>query len=65
MAGGMVPPGLSKGLAMNFPKIDIAALPGLDTLTGVFGSIASTVQSADSDDNTVLIMTYLYEVLGG
>ncbi|WP_176399827.1 hypothetical protein [Novosphingobium sp. B 225] len=47
---------------MNLPKIDIAALPELDTLTGVFGSLAHQVQAV-SDDTIIIVMAFLYEAL--
>jgi hypothetical protein len=48
---------------MNLPKIDISALPDLDTLTGVFGSLAGPIQAMESDDTVVIIMTFIYDVL--
>jgi hypothetical protein len=53
----------NRGSAMNLPKIDISALPDLDTLTGVFGSLANPIRAMESDDNVVIIMTYVYDVL--
>lgn len=47
---------------MNLPKIDISALPDLDTLTGVFGSLVHQVQ-ANSDDSYIVVMAFLYEQL--
>jgi hypothetical protein len=55
----------TQGNAMNLPKIDLSALPDLDTLTGVFGSLANPLQAAGSDDSVVIIMVYIYEILGG
>ena len=48
---------------MNLPKIDISALPDLDVLTGVFGSLHHKVLSGGSDDFIVILMTFLYEIL--
>jgi hypothetical protein len=48
---------------MNLPKIDLSALPDLDTLTGVFGSLAHLGRIAESDDTILLLMTFLYELL--
>lgn len=48
---------------MNLPKIDVSALPDLDTLTGVFGSLAHPAQALQSDDSVVIIMVFIYEVL--
>lgn len=48
---------------MNLPTIDISALPDLDKLTGVFGSIAHPAQAMSSDDTIVIIMAFLYEIL--
>lgn len=48
---------------MNLPKLDVSALPDLDTLTGVFGSLASPAQALQSDDSVIVIMTFVYEIL--
>lgn len=48
---------------MNLPKIDISTLPDLDTLTGVFGSVSSSLQAQSSDDSIVVIMTFVYDIL--
>ena len=48
---------------MKLPKIDISALPDLETLTGVFGSLANPIRAMESDDSVVVIMTYVYDVL--
>jgi hypothetical protein len=37
-------PAANWGIAMNLPKIDISALPDLDTLTGMFGSLANPLR---------------------
>ena len=48
---------------MNLPKIDVLALPDLDSLTGVFGSLAHPAQALQSDDSIIMIMTFIYDVL--
>lgn len=48
---------------MNLPKIDISALPDLDTLTGVFGSLVHPARAIESDDSVIIIMVFVYEVL--
>lgn len=48
---------------MNLPKIDLSALPDLDTLTGVFGSLAAPAQATGSDDTIVVLMVFIYEIL--
>ena len=53
----------NRGSAMKLPKIDISALPDLETLTGVFGSLANPIRAMESDDSVVVIMTYVYDVL--
>ena len=53
---------LQRGSAMNLPKIDIAALPDLDLLTGLFGSVVDAVRVQSSDDTLVILMTFLYEL---
>lgn len=47
---------------MNLPKIDLSSLPDLDTLTGVFGSLAHQAQ-ATSDDTIIIVMAFLYDTL--
>ncbi|MGE8143093.1 hypothetical protein ACQKOE_14045 [Novosphingobium sp. NPDC080210] len=49
---------------MNLPTIDISALPDLDTLTGLFGSVANPAQAMSSDDTIFFLMVFLAEVLG-
>ncbi|MCZ8173099.1 MAG: hypothetical protein O9272_15300 [Brevundimonas sp.] len=48
---------------MNLPKLDVSSLPDLDTLTGVFGSLANPAQALQSDDSVIVIMTFIYEIL--
>lgn len=45
---------------MNLPKIDIASLPGIDQVTGLFGSLVAT--GGKMDDTIVVIMVYVYDV---
>jgi len=47
---------------MNLPKIDLSALPDLDVLTGVFGSLAHPAQALATDDTIVSLMVFVYEV---
>ena len=48
---------------MNLPKIDIASLPDLDTLTGIFGSLKHwDLALAASNDLIIVLMVYLYEI---
>ena len=47
---------------MELPKIDIASLPGLETATGLFGSL-SAGSGPSVDDRIVVIMVYLYELV--
>ena len=44
---------------MKLPKIDLSALPDLDTLTGMFGSL--TYQLPGHDDTVVILATFVYE----
>ena len=44
---------------MKWPKIDLSALPDLDTLTGLFGSLGETT---GHDDTIVILATYAFEV---
>ena len=41
---------------MNLPKIDLASLPDLDTLTGMFGSMRH-----QGGDQIVVLATVVYE----
>jgi hypothetical protein len=52
----------TKGLIMNLPIIEIAALPDLDTLTGIFGSLANP-GNLRVDDAWIDVMVYIYEVI--
>ena len=44
---------------MKLPKIDLSALPDLDVMTGLFGSL---VRDPGGDDTIVIIMTYIYDM---
>lgn len=44
---------------MKLPKIDLASLPDLDTLTGVYGSVKSALGM--HDDTIIVMATMLYE----
>ena len=46
---------------MNFPKIDLSALPDLQTLTGAFGSLLTPGKIDGSDDSMIVMMVYIYE----
>jgi len=48
---------------MNLPKLDVFTLPDLDTLTGVFGSLAHPAQALQSDDTLVILMVYIYDII--
>lgn len=48
---------------MDLPMIDLASLPDLDTLTGVFGSMVNKARAGGSDDTIVILMTFIYELL--
>lgn len=50
---------------MNLPKIDLSALPDLDTLTGMFGSLAGPLQVIESDDTVVIVMVMIYDIIHG
>ncbi len=45
---------------MALPTLDLSALPDLETLTGVFGSVR---QLADQDDSIVILATFMYEAV--
>lgn len=47
---------------MPLPKIDLASLPGLDTVQGLFGS-QSGLSAASVDDRIVVLMVYIYELI--
>lgn len=44
---------------MELPKIDLSTLPDLDTLTGLFGTIANA--SRGHDDTVVILATFVYD----
>ncbi len=48
---------------MNLPNIDISALPDLDTVTGIFGSLARVAENAGSDDTIIIMMVFIYDYL--
>jgi len=47
---------------MNLPKIDLSALPDLDQITGVFGSLMDTARIQSSDDSLIIMMTFIYQL---
>ena len=55
----------TRGYIMNLPKIDISALPDLDTVTGIFGSLAHTAQVQSSDDTIIIMMVFVYDIITG
>ncbi len=48
---------------MLLPKIDVASLPQLDTMTGIFGSLLPGGQAQSSGDEIVVLMVFLYDLL--
>lgn len=44
---------------MKFPKIDLASLPDLNTVTSMFGAMRSS--GPGHDDSVVVLMTIVYE----
>lgn len=48
---------------MNLPKIDISSLPNLDSLTGMFGSLAHQARVLSSDDTIIVMMTFVYDAI--
>ncbi len=44
---------------MHFPKIDLSALPDLDFLTGLFGSLIA--DNPGHDDTVIILGTYVYD----
>jgi hypothetical protein len=48
---------------MNLPNIDLSSLPGLDTATGMFGSLLDTSGDVWSDDTIIVLMTFLYDLI--
>ena len=47
---------------MQLPKIDLSALPDLDQLTGVFGSLGQQA-GGWSDDTLIVIMVFVYDTI--
>ena len=50
---------------MKLPKLDLSTLPDLDTLTGLFGSLAADMPMPGHDDTVVILATFVYETGGG
>ncbi len=48
---------------MTLPSIDIATLPQLDTVTGLFGSLLPGGLAQESGDVIVALMVFLYDLL--
>jgi len=46
---------------MNFPKIELDQLPGLEGAQALFGSVLQA--GGQSDDRIVDIMVYLYDII--
>ena len=44
---------------MNLPKIDLNAIPGPETATGIFGSLSQA--AANYEDSVVAVMVIVYE----
>jgi hypothetical protein len=47
---------------MDLPKIDLASLPVLDNVQGLFGTL-SDIANASVDDRIVVLMVYIYELI--
>ena len=45
---------------MHLPKLDLAALPDLTTLTGMFGGLADS-STPGHDDSIVILATFIYD----
>ena len=45
---------------MNLPKIDLSTLPDLETMTGMFGSIANLGRTQVWSDDTILVMMVFF-----
>ncbi len=48
---------------MNLPKLDIASLPDLDAIAGLFDTIVAPAKATYSDDTIIVLMTFIYELL--
>ena len=44
---------------MNLPKIELSEIQGLETATGIYGSVAQV--AANFDDSVVAVMVIVYE----
>ena len=49
---------------MSLPKINISALPDLPSQSGVYGSQSGNTPQVYEDVSIIVVMVYLYEVLG-
>lgn len=62
-ATGALPDFSKKGTTMNLPQIDISALPDLDAMTGVFGSLAHPGSHFALDELVVDTLVIIYEII--
>lgn len=46
---------------MHLPKLDLSALPDLETLTGLFGSLVADTPMPGHDDSIVILATFVYD----
>lgn len=44
---------------MNLPSIDLGTIPGLEAVTGIFGSLAAAAPTID--DRLIVLMVYVYD----
>lgn len=48
---------------MELPKIDLSALPDLDTVTSAFGSILHSGHVGGSDESVIQMAVFIYELI--
>ncbi|MBS0480639.1 MAG: hypothetical protein JSR96_00500 [Proteobacteria bacterium] len=48
---------------MHLPIIELASLPDLNTLTGIFGSLATPAQATATDNSVIAVMVFVYSVM--
>ena len=47
---------------MQLPRLDLSALPNLDSLTGAFGSLFAG-DGPISDDTLIVLMVFVYDTI--
>ncbi len=49
---------------MNLPSIDLSSLPQLDAVSGAASSLHHAVQAQANDETVIILMTFLWDIIG-